>query len=137
MSKYKPKKILRQLFIVVSGLSFVWFSAASIIKLLTTPEAEKTKTPPVESPEAKLEKELAGYKLVLQREPKNRFALEKIVEIYLAKGNLQEASLYMERLVNLEPSNQNYKRALEAIRQGLREKQPQKQSKPGNSSTTE
>lgn len=133
MADYKPKKILRQLFIVASGLSFVWFSAAGIIKLLTASDAREER-PQVESPETKLERELEGYKLVLKREPNNRFALEKIVEIYLNMKNLQGALPYMERLANLEPNNQNYKQALNAIRQGLKEKQQEKQ--PSNSSVT-
>lgn len=126
--KTSPKSIFRQLFVILSGLSFVYFSIYGVIKMLqapnNTPSPQQEKT----SPEQLLEKEAEGYKLVLKREPNNRFALEKLAEIYLKGGDLVSALPVVEKLVALEPENQRYQQALAFIKQGLAQKQPSKEN---------
>ncbi|NCO73815.1 MAG: hypothetical protein GW795_01630 [Cyanobacteria bacterium] len=121
MTKVTPKQIFKKGFIIISGLAFFWFSASSMIKMVTKPA-----TPPVNSsqgeslsPESALLKEAKGYELVLEKEPNNRFALEKLVEIQLQLKNLSAALPLMEKLVKIEPQNTKYQEVLNIIKQGL------------------
>ena len=85
MGKNSPKKLFRQGFVIVAGLSFFWFSAASVVKMMvgsTNSSIDKPVEEQVLSEKERLEKEIEGYQSVLNREPNNPFALEKIVEIY-------------------------------------------------------
>ncbi len=123
--KNTPKQIFRQVFVILSGLSFASFSIIGVIKMLKTPNNANQPQQEVVSPETQLEKEAQGYKLVLEREPDNRFALERLVQIYLTGGDLVSALPLMEKLVSLEPQNQSYQEALGFIKQGLAEKQTQ------------
>jgi hypothetical protein len=121
MTNVKPKDILKKGFIIISGLAFFWFSAASVIEMISKPV-----TPPVSqnqgedsSADALLTKQAKGYELVLEKEPDNRFALEKLVEIQLQLRNLQAALPLTEKLVKIEPQNQRYQDVLKIIKQGL------------------
>jgi hypothetical protein len=129
MTKVTPKEILKKGFIIISGLAFFWFSAAGVVEMITQPA-----TPPVKanqtqgedsSVKAKLEQEAKGYELVLSKEPNNRFALEKLVEIQLQLRNLQAALPLTEKLVKINPENTRYQEVLKIIKQGLaQEKSP-------------
>lgn len=126
----KPKDILKKGFIIISGLAFFWFSAAGVFEMITKPV-----TPPViqnqgedSSADALLIKEAKGYELVLEKEPNNRFALEKLVEIQLQLRNLQAALPLTEKLVKIEPENQRYQDVLKIIKQGLAQEKSPSQS---------
>ncbi|MBL1209693.1 hypothetical protein [Geminocystis sp. GBBB08] len=130
MAKTTPKEIFKKSFIIISGLAFVLFSASSVIKMMTKPI-----TPPVNqsqgedsSPNAILQKEAKGYELVLEKEPNNRFALEKLVEIHLQSRNLAAALPLMEKLVKIDPENQRYQEVFKIIKQGLQAQKSQPQS---------
>jgi cytochrome c-type biogenesis protein CcmH/NrfG len=66
-----------------------------------------------------LNAKIKGYETVLQREPSNITALEGLAQIYLETNNLTQAVPILEKLVQLQPNNSNYKTALEHARQGL------------------
>ncbi len=128
MTKLTPKEIFKKGFIILSGLAFFWFSASSILKMVTQPA-----TPPVNQSQGEnsppesiiLQNQAKGYELVLSKEPDNRFALEKLVEIYLQSRNLSAALPLMEKLVTIEPQNERYQEVLKIIKQGLaQEKSP-------------
>ncbi|MGI0482170.1 tetratricopeptide repeat protein [Geminocystis sp. CENA526] len=119
--KLTGKEIFKKGFVLLSGTAFVWFSVAGVIKMMTTPATPPANTQNQEelSPEARLEKEMLGYQLVLDKEPDNVFALEKLVEINLQLGNLSDALPLTEKLVALQPTNQRYQDVLKIIKQGL------------------
>lgn len=87
--------------------------------MLTNPSPSPTteETPPINN---QLVQEIEGYQLVLNKEPDNRFAREKIVEIYLQNRDLSSALPHMEKLVELQPENQQYQQILEIIKQGIK-----------------
>ncbi|WP_017294994.1 tetratricopeptide repeat protein [Geminocystis herdmanii] len=119
--KLSTKDIFKKGFIIISGGAFVWFSIAGVIKMMTQPATPPANTQNQEelSPEARLEKEMQGYQLVLDKEPNNVFALEKLVEVNLQLGNLATALPLTEKLVALQPTNQRYQDVLKIIKQGL------------------
>lgn len=121
MTKVTPKEIFKKSLIIISGLAFFWFSASSVIEMITKPA-----TPPINqnqgensSPNTILLKEAKGYELVLEKEPNNHFALEKLAQIQLQLGNLQAALPLMEKLVKIDPQNTRYQEVLNIIKQGL------------------
>lgn len=64
------------------------------------------------SPENALQKQIKGYELVLQREPNNQMALEKLSLIRLKTGDNQGAIALLEKLVQQYPDRQDYKTVL-------------------------
>ena len=134
-AKFSTKDILKKGFIILSGGAFVWFSVAEVIQMVSKPTTPPANTQNQEelSPEARLEKEMQGYQLVLDKEPNNVFALEKLVEVNLQLGNLAQALPLTEKLAALQPTNQRYQDVLKIIKQGI-EAQKTKTSTPSDSS---
>jgi cytochrome c-type biogenesis protein CcmH/NrfG len=73
---------------------------------------EKPKQAVVQTAETELQKQTKGYELVLQREPDNQIALEKLSIIRLRMGDNESAIALMERLVKLHPDRQDYQTVL-------------------------
>ena len=73
---------------------------------------EKPKQAVVQSAETDLQKLVKGYESVLQREPNNQTALEKLSMIRLRMGDNKSAIALMERLVKLHPDRQDYQTVL-------------------------
>lgn len=135
--KTNSKQIIRQIFLILSGLSFASFSIIGVVKMLQSTNNALPSQQESISPEEQLEKEAQGYKLVLEREPDNRFALENLVQVYLKGGDLASALPLMEKLVAIEPQNQSYQEALGFIKQGLAQKQNPPSTKTNPSSDSQ
>ncbi|MFN5952605.1 MAG: tetratricopeptide repeat protein [Dolichospermum sp.] len=71
----------------------------------------------VKSAETDLQQQIKGYELVLQREPNNQTALEKLSILRLNLGDNQGAIALIEKLVELHPDRQDYQTALTNIKQ--------------------
>ena len=122
MAKKTSKQIFKKIFVVLSGSAFIIFSVAGVLRMMSTETAVNNATQQEElSPEALLLKEAEGYKMVLEREPENRFALEKLAEIYLRLNDLNAALPLIEKLNAIQPDNERYKQALAVIKKGLAE----------------
>ncbi|MFM5897214.1 MAG: tetratricopeptide repeat protein [Dolichospermum sp.] len=78
---------------------------------------EKPQQAVVKSAETELQKQIKGYELVLQREPNNQTALEKLSILRLNLGDKQGAIALIEKLVELHPDRQDYQTALTNIKQ--------------------
>ena len=80
---------------------------------------EKPKQAVVQSAETELQKQVKGYELVLQREPNNQMALEKLSIIRLKSGDNKGAIALMERLVKLHPDRQDYQTVLTDVKKKM------------------
>ncbi|MBO1053621.1 MAG: tetratricopeptide repeat protein [Dolichospermum sp. DET73] len=80
---------------------------------------EKPKQAVVQSAETELQKQVKGYDLVLQREPNNQTALEKLSMIRLRMGDNKSAIALMERLVKLHPDRQDYQAVLADVKKKM------------------
>ncbi len=124
-TKTKKKDIFKKGVIIISGLAFFWFSASAVINMIMNPQTSGEEGDISEniSPDNQLQQEINGYELVLENEPDNRFALERLVELYLQGGELNSALPYMEKLVELNPENEQYQEVLSIIEQGIEAQQ--------------
>ncbi len=68
------------------------------------------------SAESELQKQSQGYELVLQKEPNNQSAMEKLSIVRLKLGDKQGAIALMEKLAQQNPNRQEYKTALAEIK---------------------
>lgn len=134
MARKNFKEIFKKAFIIISGISFFWFSAEGVLRMMTQSQTLPQQSQQ-SSPEQKLEQEKKGYELVLTKEPDNIFALEKLVEINLQQRDLSSALPLTEKLVALQPDNKRYQEVLQIIKQGLQaEKNKTSPPPPGNNS---
>lgn len=113
------QKPLMRFLIILSGLAFAGTSIFGMAELFMKgfqepPKNVQTATP---SPNSQLKEIEKGYERVLQREPENQFALQKLVEIRIQMNDLQGARAPMEKLVKLNPDNAQYKALLAGIKE--------------------
>ncbi|MGY6528572.1 MAG: tetratricopeptide repeat protein [Cyanobacterium sp.] len=126
-SKKKGKEIFKKVFIILSGLAFVLFSVSAVVNMIInpqTPVSTDNQNPQDDGVAiSQIEREIAGYESVLENEPENRFALERLVELNLQKGDLQGALTPMKKLVAIQPEEERYQEVLGIIKQGLEEQE--------------
>lgn len=127
-TKKKGKDIFKKVLIIVSGLSFVFFSVSAVINMIVNPQTPVStgNENPVENDDlmnSQIEREIAGYQSVIDDEPENRFALERLVELNLQQGDLQGALPHIEKLVEINPNDERYQEVLGIIQQGLEQQQ--------------
>lgn len=127
VTKKKNKSVLKKVLIIISGLAFVFFSVSAVVNMIINPQ-----TPISTGNEgsggddlinSQIEREIAGYQSVIDDEPENRFALERLVELNLQRGDLQGALPHMEKLVEIHPEDERYQEVLGIIQQGLQEQE--------------
>ncbi len=127
------KKKLTKVFIVGAGIAFLGSSVAGLSGLIASSLNEPAASEkPAQSQNAQLEAEEKGFLGVLQREPNNQTALRGLVQIRLQRGDAPGTKSALERLVKLNPDNQQYKEFLAALN-----KQMASPKKVGTLNTTE
>ncbi len=105
---------------IVTWVSIVSFVGSGVFAIVPSIQKaiENPSTQPV-SAESSLQQQEQGYKLVLQREPENKTALEGLVKIRLESQDFKGAVEPLEKLVKLNPERQDYKILLEQLKKQI------------------
>jgi hypothetical protein len=83
---------------------------------------EKPKQAVVQTAGNDLQTQIKGYELVLQREPNNQMALERLSIMRLRSGDNQGGIALIEKLIKLHPDREDYKTVLADVKKKMREK---------------
>ena len=113
MSRKRFQKIVTIVSIVSLFGSTAYGAIGAINKAINQP-IENAKA--ASSVQSQLQVQERGYKLVLQREPENQVALKGLVEVRLQMKNAQGAIAPLEKLVKLNPTQQEYKMLLAQVK---------------------
>ncbi|MDZ8189553.1 MAG: tetratricopeptide repeat protein [Nostoc sp. ChiSLP02] len=101
---------------IVSMVSFFGSIGFSAIPSIQQAIQNPTPASAYVSPESALKEQVRGYELVLQREPENQMALEKLSLLRLELKDAKGAMEPLEKLIKLHPDRQDYKIVLEKIK---------------------
>ncbi len=116
----RQKKLMNG-FAIFGALSFLGsasYGMVGIIRQGMEPAPAVTTQNPAASKNAELLARAKGYELVLKREPNNTTALEGLAIAKIELGDAQGAIDPLEKLVESNPNNPDYKAALAQVRQG-------------------
>ncbi|MDB9316115.1 MULTISPECIES: tetratricopeptide repeat protein [Cyanophyceae] len=109
----RKKKIISIISLIGFGGSILFGAFGTIQRAIQTPQPQPAATIPVES---SLQEQARGYELVLQREPENQVALEKLSLLRIQLEDLPGAMEPLEKLTSLHPERQDYQVMLENVK---------------------
>lgn len=121
----QPQKPIQRIAILISIVSFFGstaFGAAQVVSsALNQPQPNPNPlAATVASPsglQSRLQQQEQEYEVVLKQEPNNQIALEGLVSVRLQMKNAKGAIKPLEKLVGLNPGQQEYKRLLAQMKQ--------------------
>jgi cytochrome c-type biogenesis protein CcmH/NrfG len=108
----RKKKVLAIISVVSFGGSMMFGAVRTIQRGLRNPQAQ----PATISVEASLQQQAQGYELVLQQEPENQVALEKLSLLRIQLEDFTGAMQPLEKLISLHPDRQDYQIMLDNVK---------------------
>ncbi|MDB9375258.1 tetratricopeptide repeat protein [Nodularia sphaerocarpa] len=109
----RKKKIISIISLIGFGGSILFGAVGTVRQAMQAPQPQPAATIPVES---SLQEQARGYELVLQREPENQVALEKLSLLRIKLQDLPGAMEPLEKLTSLHPERQDYQVMLEKVK---------------------
>ncbi|NHC34803.1 tetratricopeptide repeat protein [Scytonema millei] len=125
MSRKKIERIVAIISIVAFGGSMISGVAYAInTAMKQTQETSQQAIVDVESSKPLLNSQLKlqekEYEIVLKQEPDNKVALEGLVEVRIQMQNFKTAIQSLEKLIQLDSTNQEYKKLLVKLKQQIK-----------------
>ena len=122
--KMEKRKQLQKIMILLSVVSFFGSTIFGLGKVFMGANSQPSqgKTPTAQSTGITLAAQEKGYLKVLEREPNNQTALEGLVNTRVEMNNLPGAIEPLEKLVQLYPSQAEYKTILAKIKEDVKGK---------------
>ena len=111
----RKKRILT----IVSIVSFLGSTVFAVVPLVQRATQNPPPVTTTKSIESSLREQAKGYELVLQREPNNQMALEKLSLVRVQMKDFKGASELLEKLVKLHPDREDYKVVLADMKKRL------------------
>ena len=129
MSENSQKKLLQRILLLGSGVAFVGSSVAFMTMFGSRPQAQvpeqvvqSSQTNPTELIQQRLKAVEKGYKQILEQEPENRFALQGLAEIRIQMKDNEGAIEPIEKLIELYPEQEGYKKVLQELKKQITQK---------------
>ncbi|MEH2052152.1 tetratricopeptide repeat protein [Nostoc sp.] len=107
----RRKRVVTYISLISFGGSIVFTGVNSLQQAWQQPQQSVINTA-----ENEFQKQLKSYELLLQREPDNQLALEKLSLLRIRMKDTKGAIALMEKLVKLHPDRQDYKTVLKDVK---------------------
>ncbi len=112
MSQRTAKQWAINIVLIIVTLSFLGISIAPLLGGILAPQQPPTKATTQTSEKDKIKIQIEGFEAVLKREPKNRTALEGLVNLRLALGETKATVEPLQLLAESYPEISDYKLVL-------------------------
>jgi cytochrome c-type biogenesis protein CcmH/NrfG len=120
MSEKVTRPILQRFLVIVFSVIFLGSTGVFLLEMFkgdSSARQNANKPTPSTSPIEQLQAKAKGYETVLAREPNNPIALQGLAEARLAAQDFKGAIVPLEKLVKLNPQQEQLKAILAAVKQ--------------------
>ncbi|MCG6133903.1 MAG: tetratricopeptide repeat protein [Nostoc sp. LLA-1] len=114
IARQKKNERRKQRLAIISIISFAGSTVFAAVPMIQ--RAMQSPQPEPVSVESSLQQQAQGYELVLQKEPENQVALEKLSLLRVQLKDFKGAMEPLEKLIGLHPDRQDYKVMLDTIK---------------------
>ena len=109
MAQRTAKQWAINIVLIIVTLSFLGISIAPLLGGILAPQQTATKATTQNSEKDKIQIQIEGFEAVLKREPKNRTALEGLVNLRLALGEIKATVEPLQLLADSYPETPGYR----------------------------